>query len=280
MIKTIIESIGMLRHLVLWIPGIFAAIIFSISIYLEFTEFAFIAGKILPLGLILLPFFVAGAIYCCREDNYSPATLFTGGKKFFFPVLFPGAILIIIIAFTLILLAIPLNLMGLADMQGLSGMCLGLTLAIMLFALYYDNVAVCEETKIFASLKRSMDLFNVRPFSAFGFMLIMILAGFIVSMFFAMIWGITLADKFTPFINLNMTEQQEIYAGYTLSDWQNFLGMEGIFVTAILCGVYILLMMSFFITFKYSVYKKVCDYKPEPIMPVGEYDEKGRWYKY
>ncbi len=62
-----------------------------------------------------------------------------------------------------LLLSVPLSIMGYgSDEYALTGLMLGILIPAILFSIYIDNVAVCEKTRIFDTLKRSLELVTIK----------------------------------------------------------------------------------------------------------------------
>jgi hypothetical protein len=77
-----------------------------------------------------------------------------------------------------------------------------------------------------------------------------------------------------------MTEQQRIFSEYGLAQWQQTLGPDGVVVTAIMFGLYMMIFTAFFVIYKHQCFLAASAEKTPAVMQTGEYDEKGRWYKY
>jgi MFS family permease len=117
------------------------------------------------------------------------------------------------------LLSVPLSIVGYGDdPYALTGLMLGLGVPAVLFSLYIDNVAVCERKKVFDTLQRSLELVLGRIGTALWFFLVCALMTAVLSFLGAFMWGMLLADRFTQFIGMNLTEQQELFSQYTIND--------------------------------------------------------------
>ncbi len=268
----------LLRSPIPWIPGIFAGGVTALAIWLELNDAMFIAGKVVFLSLVVFPFFIAGVLHCLKEKSFAAGTFVEGGRRFFFPVLLPGIILAGVIILMIFLLAVPLTIAGFgSDPSMMSGLVIGVTIPALLFAMYYDNAAVGEGLGVFSSLKRSMELFGSGALLSAGFFVISVIISLILALGGATLWGMVLGQKFTPYMEMTFTEQQETFSGFNLTDWHQVLGADGILVTVIAIGVYTALFIPFLIVFKQSCYQSLSAVEPEPY---GEFDDKGRWYKY
>lgn len=262
----------------LWISGIYTGTCMTGVIWLEFSGNMFLAGKIAMLAFIAFPFFVGMTNHILNTGESSARSLLTAGLKNFFPIILPCIMLGGMMFLMVLLLSIPLSIMGFGeDPYTLSGLMLGVSIPALIFSLYIDNVAVCEKRKIFDTLKRSMELVGLNFFGAIGYYITSALFFVAVSLFGAFLWGIILADKFTRFIGMNMTTQQETFSQFTMTDWQTLIGPEGVIVTSVIFGIVTLIIVPFLLVFKFQCYREVSDQTP---VEFGENDEKGRWYKY
>jgi hypothetical protein len=248
---------------------------------LSFSGGQFIAGKLLFLGAVIFPFLVAGALGCMKTGDYSVGMFARSAIRYYFPVLLPVIVVIAIIFLLLLLFSIPFAIAGLgSDPAMIGGLFIGIIVPVLLFAFYSDNVAVTEDLKILGTLKRSMILASRSFLAVLGCLITSMIAAGVLGIVLATVWGMILADKFAPYINLGYAEQQKVFSGFGLADWQKILGSDGILVTAVILGLYTMVMVVFFILLKHQSYRHVCSI-PEITPPtVGEYDEKGRWYKY
>lgn len=278
-VKAIQETISYLTHKpVLWIPGLYAGIIVAIYVWLELSGSNFLAEKIGILALILFPYFMGLVNYTFHVSEFKLKTTLAGGLKTFFPIILPFIILAGVIVILMILFSIPLTIMGFGqDPYTLSGMIMGLMIPTLFISWYIDNIAVCEGTGIKETFKRSMILCSSDFFATLGCILMSCLV-FILAIFLgALIWGIALAERFTPYLSMNMTVQKETFSNFTLTDWQALIGHSGMIITALISGLMIFLLIPFILVFKYQCYNSI-SHKISVIY--GEYDEKGRWFKY
>jgi len=281
-LKPLSDSIHLLKHPVLWIPGIYAGIITAITIWLEFSGGVFIAGKVIFLGAIIAPFFIGGALGCMSQTGYHLTGFCRNAVRYYFPVLLVYILAITISILLLILFSIPFAIAGLgSDPTMIGGLFIGIIVPVILFSFFAENVAVSEGLKVFASLKQSMILAS-RSFSAIIICIIVTaLHAGVLTIIIATVWGMILSEKFSQYLDLTMTEQQQVFSGYGLAEWQQTLGPDGIIVTAIMVGIFIAMLTAFFVVYKHQCYQAAASV-PAPVIrqQTGEFDEKGRWYKY
>jgi energy-converting hydrogenase Eha subunit G len=162
-----------------------------------------------------------------------------------------------------------------SDPFALTGLMLGIGIPALLFSLYIDNVAVCERTKIFDP-ETEHELVTVKIITAIWFFVVSGIIAVIVSVFGAFLWGAILGSRFTQFIEMNLTQQQEVFSHYTLTDWQALIGPEGIIVTALVFGFVTFLLVPILFIFKYECYLDATDVVWDLS---GERDEKGRHFR-
>lgn len=280
--KSFTHAISLLNRPVLWIPGLYAGILTATFIWLALSGEKFIAGKLLFLGVAAFPFFVGGSLGCMRDGKFTAASFGRSAVRYFFPVLLPVIVTLSIIILLLILFSIPFAIAGLGNDPALiGGLLIGITVPVLIFAFFADNVAVSEDLKVFASLKRSMMIASRSITEIISCIIICLLSAGALGVIMATIWGLFLADRFTQYVDLGVAEQQKIFAEFTAADWQRILGQEGILVSALFMAVYVMILISFFIIYKQQCYLSASS-APESALPAtsGEYDEKGRWYKY
>ncbi|MFH0968857.1 MAG: hypothetical protein V1862_14355 [Methanobacteriota archaeon] len=282
-LKPLAEAINLLKNPILWIPGLYAGIIITTSLWLVFSGGEFIAGKLLFLGAVLFPFFVAGALGCMSSKDYGYETFFRSAVRFFFPVLLPVIVIIAVIILLLILFSIPFAIAGFGNDPALiGGLFIGITVPVIFFGFFTDNAAVYEGLKVFAALKRSMIIASRSGMKTISCIVISGVGAGALAMIATMIWSIVLADRFTQYLDMGMAEQQEIFSKFGLSDWQNILGPDGVAITATMVGLYAMILISILIAYKQKCYESIQteSLETEMIPSSGEYDEKGRWYKY
>jgi hypothetical protein len=279
--KPFADAINLLGKPVLWLPGLYAGALVAAFIWLAFSGGEFIAGKLLFLGAVLFPLFIAGALGCMKEGEFRISLFGRSAIRFFFPVLLPMVIAVAIIVLLLILCSIPFAIAGQgSDPAMIGGLFIGITIPVLMFAFFADNVAVSEGLMVFASLKQSMIIASRSMMMIITCVVVSVVSAGILGMILATIWGMILEEKFTQYLDLGVAEQQKIFAGFTLADWQQILGPEGLLVTAMMMGISMIILVSFFIVYKQQCYLAALSV-PAPVIPTtGEYDEKGRWYKY
>lgn len=281
MFRSLQEAFSLLiRVPLVWTTGIIAGAAFGIDLLLEFSGETFFSGKVLLIGLLILPFFIAGSLGAMHREDRSPTAFLEEGKKGYFKVLLPALLLVFAAAVTVFLIAIPVSLLtGSAATGAILSAVMGVILAFVFFSYFYDVAAVTEDLGVFASLQRSATLVltdlwnvflfyvgNVVAFLALGFTALL----FLTTMFYDKLAPIVESGENFAFDAANATAVQ--------AEFTTMLGPDGVWATAVVYAVFIAVFVSFALAFKAAFYARHSGGTTKPLG--GEYDEKGRWYKY
>jgi hypothetical protein len=273
------EALGLItRHPVLWLPGLLLALVGAADLNIEYYGESFLAGKLWVLEIIILPFFVAGLLAAVRNNDMTFRSFVTNGLNNYFRVLLPGIVILFAALITAVLLIIPLSLIGTpGSAMGLyAGILLGVAVPFIFLMYFYDAVAVFENEKVFESIRRSIELTMNHTGLVVKFFLVnivILLTGFFIIF---MIWTMMFFDKLTPLTTMNATEIQVVTPEYFTS----LLGADGIIITSVIFAVGALVIVTVLYTYKACFYKVLSETKTPVTAVQGEYDEKGRWYKY
>lgn len=280
------DAVGLLKkYPAFWVAGIVAGVALCIDLYLQFTGEVFFASKILLLGLLIVPFFAAGAYGGAHREDQSMAVFLEEGKKGYFRILLPAIVLLLAAVVTLILLAIPITLiLGEGAIATAGSAIFGVILSFAFFAYFYDVAAVTEELGVFASLQRSGAVVLTRLWKVLLFYVTNLIALFVLGFGVLTAWSMLMYDKLAPLI-----ESGETFAFDTANataaqaQFTALLGPDGAMITAITYAAIVALFVPFALAFKAAFYARQGNGievggVEAPIQ--GEYDEKGRWYKY
>lgn len=175
---------------------------------------------------------------------------------------------------TLLALIIPLTIIGIPSDAGLlSTTLLGVLVPIVYFTLFYDAAIVFEERKVLDSLRRSVEFVITRGFSVLLFIVVnlFILAGIVVVLL--IVWTIIFASQLEPLVQ-NLTLGQPLAPEALISA----LGPIGIIITAFFYLLSMTLWVTLFFAYKACFFRRHST-ESQPVI-TGEFDEKGRWYKY
>lgn len=272
------DAVGLLtKYPAFWAAGLVAGAALGIGLYLEFTGEVFFASKILLLGLLIVPFFAAGAYGGAHREDRSIAVFLEEGKKGYFRILLPAIVLFLATVVTVFLLAVPITLiLGEGAIAVAGSAVLGVILSFAFFAYFYDVAAVTEGLGVFASLQRSGAVVLTRLWQVLLFYITNLIVLFVLG------FGVLMYEKLAPLIENGETFAFDAAnATATQAQFTALLGPDGAMITAVTYAAIVVLFVPFALAFKAAFYARQGNGIEAVEAPVqGEYDEKGRWYKY
>jgi len=228
-------------------------------------------------SLILL-FFTTGMLSLFRHDETTPGALVSGGWNYYFRVLLPQIVIGFIFMLILVLCTVIFALLGLAsDIGLLSALTFGIMIPTLILTFFSDTAAVFEDRRVFASIQRSILLVSNHMKEVLSFFIVSALlsAGILFGMM--MVWELILFEKLKPVMDYTDAQRE----AFTPDQLVAMIGQDGIWVTAVILFIGVLLILPLLFSYKACFYKKIAN---NTLMieqqSYGEYDSKGRWYKY
>jgi hypothetical protein len=268
---------GMLRIPVLWLAGLFLGFFVMGDLLLEYYGGFFLAGKLWIIGIIILPLFIAGMLHSIKSGDRGFGPFFREGMKRYFRVLLPGIIILFVALVTIGLIILGLTLIGVGPGSGVIIIPIaGVIIPFIFFTIFYDTVAVFEDKPAFESIRRSVEIVLSRPGPVLVFFISILIVVFGVTFLLLIIWSSLLFTRLEPLTTLNATQIEAL----TPDAFLGLLGTDGIWITAILVAAGLILLVTFCYVFKAYVYRAIAPGTIVPEQESGEYDSKGRWYKY
>lgn len=273
-LNSLSSAAGLLRqHPILWSVGIVMGALGVIDLVVPVYGGTFYAEPLALLQVLVMPFLAGGVYGTIREDSFSAGEFLQSGRTYYFRILLPALLIFFAAVLTVFLLAVPLALLGAGAASGMAPLLFGVLVSIVFFTFFYDTVAVFEETNVFESIRRSIEFVMNNLGSVLIFYLVNIVV--LVGIGFAGLVAISalLVDKLEPLTRMSPAELQAV----TPQDLLGLIGTEGIWIIAAVYAVVIVLFSAFLYAYKASFFRN----HAEGIrIQQGEYDEKGRWYKY
>lgn len=270
-LKSLKDAIGLLRHPVVWTIGIVTGgVLFSIAA-------ATISGGIFytePLVLLLslaVPFLVGGIYGTVKDEEFSASAFVQSGKTYYFKILLPGLLVFFASILTVILLTIPLTFLGIG--AGVSPLLFGVLVSIVFFTFFYDTAAVFEGTNVFESIRRSIEFVMNNLVRTTLFYLANMIVFVVLWFAGSIVWTTLLMDKLEPLTSMTPSEIQ----GLMPQDILALVGTDGIWLISGVTAVVAILFSTLLYSYKVSFFRNRAG---GARVLQGEYDEKGRWYKY
>jgi hypothetical protein len=266
------------RFPVLWIPGIVTGLLAASLWVLYNLSGTFFTSRLLILAGLVLVFFFAGTYGVIKTCEGSARTLFTEGARYYFRVLLPQLVIgfSVMLVFVLVMITATFATGGTPDIVLLSLISIFITIPTLFLTFFYDTAAVLEDRKVFDSLKRSIELTATHTWKTLVFFIISAAICFVDFFVLSIIWEAALFDKIEPVSTYNETQ----IAAFTPDQLITMIGPDGMWITAVLLFIGIALILPLLLAFKVCFFKKLAGSTILIQQVTGEYDSKGRWYKY
>ncbi|MDD1708410.1 MAG: hypothetical protein LUQ33_04475 [Methanoregulaceae archaeon] len=276
MVTTSLRSaIGLLRSPAAWLPGLALGGIAATFVVTQYFLGLFIAERLLIILLVLMPFFMAGLLGMVKTGETGIQSFLSGGISGYFRLLLPSLLILFAIIVTTFLLLIPLLALGIGG-QALVFMVLTCGLSILFFTFFYDTAAVFEVKTVFESIRRSVEFVIRTTHSCMIFYLTSLVIGCAIALVTLLFWTVSLYDRLVTISSLTAEEMQT----FTLEQLNALLGQDGIIITALFFFAGIALSFSLLYAFKAFFYRHYTGMDETQKELQGEYDSKGRYYKY
>ena len=273
------EALGLLKKLpVLWIPGLVAGLLGAGLWILLFTSGTFFASRLIIIFSLVILLFIAGMLGIIKKGEGGFGALVREGVRYYFRVLLPQIVIVFAVTLVTLLLMMVATLAigGTPDIGILSLISLVIIIPALFFTVFYDAAAVFEDLKVLDSIRRSINVVVTNAGNVIRFFIICGVCCFAIIFALMIIWEAFLYDKLQPITTFNETQM----AAFTPDQFMALVGQDGMWITAVMIFIGMLILVPLITTYKACFYRKIAK-SPMVIQQVtGEYDSKGRWYKY
>jgi len=262
---------------VLWVPGLVCGFLTAVLWLLLNQAGPFFAGRLLIIFLLVALFFITGMLSMIKKNDPAIRSMLADGAGYYFKVLVPTLVIAFGIILVFVMVVLTLSLIGLKTDSGLlTFLVIGVVLPTIVLTFFYDTAVIFEDKKVFGSLQRSIDIVTTNLLEV-----VLFFAGcflIVVSISFALMiaWTALLADRLEPMTRLNET-QIHTFSPEQLS---GMIGQDGVWITSLVIFVWMTIIVSLLYTYKACFYQRVSGKVARIQQQMGEYDIKGRWYKY
>lgn len=273
------EALGLLAKMpVLWIPGLVAGLLSAGLWILLFTSGTFFASRLIIIfGLVIL-LFVAGMLGIIRKGEGGFGVLVREGVRYYFRVLLPQIVIVfaVTLAILFLMMVATLAMGGTPDISVLSLISLVILIPAVFFTIFYDTAAVFEDLKVLDSIRRSINVVVTNAGNVIRFFIICAVCCFAIIFALMIVWEAFLYDKLQPITTFNETQM----AAFTPDQFIALVGQDGMWITAVIICIGMLILVPLITTYKACFYRKIAGSSVVIQQVTGEYDSKGRWYKY
>ena len=273
------EALTLLRRMpILWIPGIIGGFLGAALWVIFNLSGTFFASRLLVISGLVILIFTTGMLVIIRNGEGDIRAMLAGGVRYFFRVLLPQLVIIFGVIVIVTLVTITFGFVGaMSDFSMVTALSIGFMIPTVILTFFYDTAAVFEDRRVFESLQRSIQLVftHINDVVAFLFVCAAIFFGIIFSLM--VVWEAFLFDKLEPLTRYNDTQLQ----AFTPDQLLLMIGPGGMWITALIIFAALFLLIPVFYSYKACFFKKLARGVVITQQPVtGEYDSKGRWYKY
>ncbi len=272
------EALRLLAHMpLLWVPGI-AAGLFAALIWLMFSfSGTFFAGRIMVIcGLVLL-FFITGMFCIIKNGGGDIRAMTREGSHYYFRVLLPLLVILFMILLIFVLAILTFALVGTTpDASLIAFLSIVIMIPGIILTFFSDTAAVFEDRKVFESIRRSIELVSVNMSRVIAFFFTGAIVGFGILFGLMVVWEALLYSHLEPITHFSEAQMQ----AFTPEQLGVMIGTDGIWVTAGILFIAGLVLIPILSSYKACFFKKLAGKTVVIQQITGEYDNKGRWYKY
>jgi hypothetical protein len=276
------EAFILLRRMpLLWIPGIVGGSL-AASLFVILNLYGtFFAGRLLIISGLVLLIFTTGMLTIIRDNEGDLRGLLAGGIRYYFRILLPQVVIGSVVIIIFILLMVTFSLVGISDISIVTALTFGFMIPTIIVTFFYDTAAIFEDRLVFESVRRSIRLVFTHMNEVIAFLLIYIAIFIGIVLALVIIWEAFLYDKLEPLTRYNETQLQS----FTPDQLITMIGPTGTWITAVILFLALFLLLPVLYTYKACFYKKLAKGTTNGTIitqqpTIGEYDSKGRWYKY
>jgi hypothetical protein len=264
---------------VLWVPGLVCGMLAAILWLVLVQSGTFFASRLLVIFSLLALLFIAGMLAAIKKNSNTLRGMLADGVLYYFKVLVPTLVIVfsIVIIFILVVLTLGLVGMNLEEGAGLFTFLLfGVVLPTVVLTFFYDTAVVFDEKKVFESLGRSIDVVTAHLGEVLLFFTSCLLILGSISFAFMVIWTALLSERLEPISQFNQTQIQL----FSPEQLVLIIGSDGVVITALFIFCLITILVPVLYTYKACFYHLITEGTAPVQQKIGEYDSKGRWYKY
>lgn len=274
-----VKAYGKMPHV--WISGIFSALAILLTYYLAFTVSEVAGLAVMVIFFFAFPYILAGTYGVLIDNNKKKGAFKIYARYGFRRCLFPNILLVLLTWFLMNLATSLLLIFGVSPEMALY-ISLFVVIPLVFFCYFADITAIRHNLTMGQAVKDSAKRVSAGSFSITAFYLMNIALLFFASFFMSLVMSFVGFEALMPLTELT----EEAVASMPLEELTALvLTPEVIFATVISLAVTALVFVPFFVSFKTYFFKRMLTVYNgsayhRPAEEEGEYDEKGRWFKY
>lgn len=261
----------------LWIPGIACGLLAALIWVVFVLGGLFYAARLLVLALLAAVFLITILYLTIRQNCTCCMELLKGSAAYYFRIVTPTLVIAFGIVLVYLLVILTLGIVGIPPDTGLlTFLTFGVVLPMVMLTFFYDCAVILDDKKVFESIQRSIEIVTTNLFSVILFYLGSFLIAGVILFLILIAWTSALADRLDPLTHYNETQ----IAAITPEQMMGFIGQDGVIISAVCIFAALTILVPLLYTYKACFYRIISGTTLPIQQTVGEYDSKGRWYKY
>jgi hypothetical protein len=272
----------------LWIPGIVAGLLGAALWVLYNLAGTFFTARLVIIAGLVMVIFVAGTFCLVKKNEAGAGTMVREGARYYFRVLLPWLVIffVLLLVFVAIMFVTILSTGSSSDYEAAGMLAFFVMIPTLYLTFFCDTAAVFEDLRVFASLKRSIGVVAGHAWEVLAFFVTCCLLAFLDLFVFAIIWEALLFDKLQPLMDYYASpayNETQFAAMLTPEKLVTMIGPDGMWLTAAVIFLGVVFLVPLLLAYKACFYRNMIG-NPAATANVqqmtGEFDSKGRWYKY
>ena len=276
MTTSIGNALQLMVHPMVWMAGIYPGLSILLVFGIANLSGTYTATQIGLILFLLSPLVIGGVLGMIRYNDYSPILFLMQAKRHYFGIVMPAIIIALVIVITIILLLIPLSLiMGSFDAFMVTGLCIGVSIPVLLTTVFYAPVIVAENATVTQSLFKSVILVSYDLFASLKFWIAAIILQCMIFFGVTMAFTVLIYEYLEEYATLSIAEQQAKYATLTIDEWMTMLGGNE-FILVLFTSVCVAIVSTFLICYLFVCYedaKEIVPFEPIPHVPTPSGNE-------
>ena len=271
---------------VLWIPGIVAGLLGAALWVLYNLAGTFFTARLVIIAGLVMVLFIAGTFGLVKKNETGAGTMVREGLHYYFRVLLPWLVIlfILLLVFALIMMVTIVSTAGSTDYEGTGLIAVFVMIPTLFLTFFCDTAAVFEDLRVFSSLRRSIGVVAGHAWEVLGFFVTCVVLSFLDFFVFALIWEGLLFDKLQPLVdyyNSSAYNETQFASMFTPQQLVTMIGPDGMWITAAVIFLGVVFLVPLLLAFKACFYRSMIGSPVATVQQMtGEFDSKGRWYKY
>ena len=274
-----VKAYGKMPHV--WISGIFSALAILLTYYLAFTVSEVAGLAVMVIFFFAFPYILAGTYGVLIDNNKKKGAFKIYARYGFRRCLFPNILLVLLTWFLMNLVTTLLLLFGVPAELSLY-ISLFVVIPLVFFCYFADITAIRHNLTMGQAVKDSARRVALGSFSITAFYLMNIAVIFFASFFMSFVMSVVGFEALLPLAEIS----EEALTAMPIEELTALvLTPEIIWASVVSLAVTALVFVPFFVSFKTYFFKRMLTVYNgsayhRPAEEEGEYDEKGRWFKY